>query len=172
MSTLMEIEKAIEELPALEFRALAAWLEVRKSGLAGECAVLSENSLAVDGKRMRPQAGGFFPQVGRGGATDGGRARWSRNTKLHGRTAPALPGTLWFLIDGGSTPPPHTAETAMPPSSPSARQRQGPGERVRPRAHQHAPSRVGFEKNTAAGRWTPANRTCSLLRSVKEAWCY
>ncbi len=36
LSTVMEIEKAIEELPALEFRALAAWLEVRKSGLAGE----------------------------------------------------------------------------------------------------------------------------------------
>jgi len=31
----MEIEKAIEELPAQEFRALVAWLEVRKSGLAG-----------------------------------------------------------------------------------------------------------------------------------------
>jgi len=51
MSTVMEIEKAIEELPALEFRALAAWLEVRKSGLAGECAVLSQNSLAVDWNR-------------------------------------------------------------------------------------------------------------------------
>jgi len=51
MSTVMEIEKAIEELPALEFRALAAWLEVRKSGLAGECAVLSENSLAFDWNR-------------------------------------------------------------------------------------------------------------------------
>ncbi len=51
MSTVVEIEKAIEELPALEFRALAAWLEVRKSGLAGECAVLSENSLAVDWNR-------------------------------------------------------------------------------------------------------------------------
>jgi hypothetical protein len=64
MSTVMEIEKAIEELPALEFRALAAWLEVRKSGLVGECAVLSENSLAVDGKRMRPQAGECFNNSG------------------------------------------------------------------------------------------------------------
>jgi hypothetical protein len=48
MSTVIEIEKAIEKLPALEFRALAAWLEMWKSGLAGECAVMSENSLAVD----------------------------------------------------------------------------------------------------------------------------
>ena len=51
MSTVMEIEKAIEELPALEFRALAAWLEMRKSVLAGECAILSEKSLAVDWNR-------------------------------------------------------------------------------------------------------------------------
>ena len=51
MSTVMEIEKAIEELPALEFRALAVWLEMRKSVLAGECANLSEKSLAVDWNR-------------------------------------------------------------------------------------------------------------------------
>ena len=48
MSTVMEIEKAIDKLPAQEFRILAAWMERRKGHLAGECAMLSQESLAVD----------------------------------------------------------------------------------------------------------------------------
>ena len=48
MSTVMEIEKAIDQLPAPEFRLLAAWIEMRQELLAGECAILSQESLAVD----------------------------------------------------------------------------------------------------------------------------
>ncbi len=55
------------------------------------------------GIRMRPMAGGFFDKSGAG------------RTQRRPRAA-ALPGTLWFLIDEVSTPPPHTAGTAMPPS--------------------------------------------------------
>jgi len=35
-------------LPAPEFRILAAWMDKRKEHLAGECAILSQESLAVD----------------------------------------------------------------------------------------------------------------------------
>ncbi|MFM8766156.1 MAG: DUF2281 domain-containing protein [Spartobacteria bacterium] len=48
MSTVMEIEKAIDSLPAPDFRILAAWIDRRKEHLAGECAILSQESLAVD----------------------------------------------------------------------------------------------------------------------------
>jgi hypothetical protein len=48
MSTILEIENAIYNSPAQEFRILAASMEKRKGHLAGECAMLSQESLAVD----------------------------------------------------------------------------------------------------------------------------
>jgi hypothetical protein len=45
-------------------------------------------------ENLRPKAGGYFDKSG------------------------ALPETLWLLINEFSSPPPHTAETAMPPSAP------------------------------------------------------
>jgi len=56
MSTVMEIEKAIDKLPAPEFRELAAWIEMRQGLLGGECAILSEDSLAVDWNKPEEDA--------------------------------------------------------------------------------------------------------------------
>jgi hypothetical protein len=56
MSTVMEIEKAIDKLPAPEFRELAAWIEMRQGVLAGDCAILSEDSLAVDWNKPEEDA--------------------------------------------------------------------------------------------------------------------
>ena len=52
----MEIEKAIGNLPAPEFYLLAAWMEKRMEHLAGECAMLSQESLAVDWNKPEEDA--------------------------------------------------------------------------------------------------------------------
>jgi len=41
MSTITEIERAIEQLPASEVGALAAWLEVYRAGLEGSTSATS-----------------------------------------------------------------------------------------------------------------------------------
>ena len=56
MSTVMEIEKAIDQLPAPEFRILAAWIEKRQEHLSCECAMLSQESLAVDWNKPEEDA--------------------------------------------------------------------------------------------------------------------
>jgi len=56
MNTVMEIENAIDKLPAPEFRELAVWIEMRQGVLAGDCAILSEDSLAVDWNKPEEDA--------------------------------------------------------------------------------------------------------------------
>jgi hypothetical protein len=48
MSSVAEIETAIDQLPPDQFRKLATWIGERQRHLAGECAIRSEASLAVD----------------------------------------------------------------------------------------------------------------------------
>jgi hypothetical protein len=43
-------------LPAPEFREIAVWIEMRQGVLAGDCAILSEDSLAVDWNKPEEDA--------------------------------------------------------------------------------------------------------------------
>ena len=56
------------------------------------------------------------------------------------------------------------------PTPPKARQRHGPGERARPRVHQHAPPRADLKKITAAGRWNLRHVGRAAHPTAPEGW--